>query len=161
MPFTPYHLGPGILFKGIFGSRFSFMVFGGTQVLMDIEPLIGIFRGWHILHGRTHTILGALLIGTVAGVIGKPISNLVLNWLRVTHYPLTWSSSFIAAYIGTFSHIFLDALMHSDISPWWPISSGNKLLGLVSPNTIHMSCVISGVLGAIVCAVVLKRRGAA
>ena len=39
MPFTPIHLGPGAALKAIGGRHFSFMVFGGSQVLMDIEPL--------------------------------------------------------------------------------------------------------------------------
>ena len=81
MPFTPIHLGTGSVFKVIGGKHFSFMVFGGAQVLMDIEPLIGILRGWDVLHGYTHTLLGALVIGTIAGIIGKPISAVVLKWL--------------------------------------------------------------------------------
>lgn len=36
MPFTPIHLGPGAACKAIGGRHFSFMVFGGAQVLMDI-----------------------------------------------------------------------------------------------------------------------------
>ena len=79
MPFTPIHLGPGLAFKAIGGRSFSFMVFGGAQVLMDIEPLVGILRGWPVLHGYTHTVLGALAIGTVAGIIGRPISDLALR----------------------------------------------------------------------------------
>ena len=49
MPFTPFHLGPGAVFKAIGGRHFSFMVFGGAQVLMDIEPLVGILRGSVVL----------------------------------------------------------------------------------------------------------------
>ncbi len=78
MPFTPFHLGPGAAFKAVGGKHFSFMVFGGAQVLMDIEPLVAIVQGWPILHGVTHTILGALVIGLVAGAIGRPISEFVL-----------------------------------------------------------------------------------
>ena len=40
MPFTPIHLGPGAACKAIGGRHFRFMVFGGAQVLMDIEPLL-------------------------------------------------------------------------------------------------------------------------
>ena len=49
MPFAPLHLGPGAAFKAIGGKHFSFMVFGGAQVLMDIEPLIGIVQRWTVL----------------------------------------------------------------------------------------------------------------
>ena len=77
MPFTPFHLGPGAAFKTVGGKHFSFLVFGGAQVLMDIEPLVGIVRGWPILHGVTHNLLGALIIGLVAGAIGRPVGESV------------------------------------------------------------------------------------
>ena len=65
MPFTPIHLGPGAACKAIGDRHFSFMVFGGAQVLMDIEPLLGIIQGWDVLHGYSHTLAGALVIGFV------------------------------------------------------------------------------------------------
>jgi len=161
MPFTPVHPGPGLLFKAIGGRHFSFMVFGGAQVLMDIEPLIGIVHGWEVLHGYTHTVPGALLIGAIAGFIGRPVSSFVLKWRRIPHYPFTWLASFLGAYVGTFSHVLLDAIMHADMSLCWPIASGNKLLGIVSIEALHLACAIAAVIGAIACAVYFKTRGRA
>ena len=120
MPFTPFHLGPGAVFKAIGGNRFSFMVFGGSQVLIDIEPGVRILLGASILHGPSHTIAGAFLIGIVAALIGKPISEFALRLLRIPHIGITWTASVTGAFIGTFSHIFFDAIMHSDMSPWSP-----------------------------------------
>ncbi len=161
MPFTPFHLGPGAIFKAVGGCHFSFMVFGGSQVLMDIEPLIGILAHRPVLHGPTHTLLGALVISTVAGTIGKPISAAVLRWLSIPHYPLTWAASFAGAYVGTFTHLLFDAIMHSDMSPWWPIAGGNPLLGAISIGTLHVACVCAGLLGAGVIAVRYKMQGRA
>lgn len=159
MPFTPIHLGPGLVFKAIGGRRFSFMVFGGSQVLMDMEPLLGILRGWPVLHGYTHTVAGALAIGTVAGFIGRPISEFALRLLRIAHPPFTWSASFIGAYLGTFSHIALDAIMHADMTPFWPLLAGNPWLGAVSIETLHLACFVSGGLGlALVGGQALVRR---
>ena len=45
MPFTPFHLGPGAVFKVVGGDRFSFMVFGGSQVLIDLEPALRLMTG--------------------------------------------------------------------------------------------------------------------
>ena len=120
MPFTPFHLGPGAAFKAIGGSRFSFMVFGGSQVLMDIEPLVGIIGGRVVLHGPSHTVLGALVIGVVAGAVGRPATEIALKWLKIGHAPLTWTVSFVSAFVGTFSHVALDAVMHKDMAPLWP-----------------------------------------
>lgn len=147
MPFTPIHLGPGLVFKAIGGRRFSFMVFGGSQVLMDIEPLLGILRGWPVLHGYTHTLAGALAIGTIAGIIGRPVSEFVLRRLRIAHAPFSWGASFAGAYVGTFSHIALDAIMHADMTPFWPLRSGNAWLGAVSIETLHLLCFASAGLG--------------
>ncbi len=45
MPITPLHLGIGCCCKAIGQQRFSMMIFAGTQVLMDIEPLLGLIYG--------------------------------------------------------------------------------------------------------------------
>jgi len=148
MPFTPVHLGPGLAFKAIGGRHFSFMVFGGSQVLMDLEPLMGLIQNKAILHGYTHTVLGALCIGLVAGSIGRPVSAFVLALLHIKPHPFTWAASFSGAFIGTYSHIGLDAVMHSDMNPWWPIIQGNGLLGVISVGWLHMLCLALGVLGA-------------
>lgn len=139
MPFTPLHLGPGLLLKAALGRRLSFMVFGGSQVLMDIEPLVGLLRGWPVLHGYTHTLPGALVIGTVAGLVGRPISERALRLLRIGHPPFTWAASFLAAYLGTFSHVALDAVMHADITPFWPLLEGNPWRGAISMEALHLA----------------------
>lgn len=149
MPFTPFHLGPGATFKAIGGRHFSFMVFGGSQVLMDIEPLLGILRGSPVLHGYTHTVLGALVIGIVAALIGKPISAYALALFRIPHAPFTWLAAFSGALAGTFSHIVFDAVMHSDMRPWWPFSEANGLLHIVSVERLHAVCIALGLLGAL------------
>jgi hypothetical protein len=152
MPFTPFHLGPGLAFKAVGGRRFSFMVFGGSQALMDVEPLVGIIQGWPILHGVTHTIVGALVIGLVAGAIGRPISEFALRLLHIPHHPITWPVSYLSGFLGTYSHIGLDAVMHRDMDPLRPLAAGNPLLGLMSIEGLHVLCLAAGLLGLLVIA---------
>ena len=45
MPFTPFHMGPGIFIKALLQGSFSLMVFGWTQVIMDIQPLVVLISG--------------------------------------------------------------------------------------------------------------------
>ena len=161
MPFTPIHLGPGAACKAIGGRHFSFMVFGGAQVLMDIEPLLGIIQGRDVLHGYSHTLVGALLIGLLAALIGRPISAWVLKALKVEHYPLTWLAACTGAFIGTFSHIGLDALMHSDMNPWWPLADGNAWRGFISIDQLHLLCLGLGVFGALLVVGKYRRYGRA
>jgi len=149
MPFTPFHLGPGALFKGIGGENFSFMVFGGSQVLIDIEPGYRMITGDGILHGPSHTVAGALAIGAVATVAGKPISEFVLRYLKYPCPTITWSASAWGAFIGTTSHLALDAIMHADMAPWAPLTASNGLLGTISVSALHGLCLITGIAGAV------------
>ncbi|MDQ1816144.1 hypothetical protein RBA41_22865 [Massilia sp. CCM 9210] len=159
MPFTPFHLGPGAAMKAVGGRHFSFMVFGGAQVLIDIEPLVGLIQGADILHGPTHTLAGALLIGGVAALTGKPVSEFVLRHLNIPHQRISWLASCTGAFLGTLSHIVLDAIMHSDMHPWRPLSDANPLLDLVSLGTLHLACLLGVVLwGALEAARQLRRR---
>lgn len=153
MPFTLFHLGPGLAFKAVGGRHFSFMVFGGSQVLMDIEPLVGIIQGRPILHGITHTVAGALVIGLVSGAIGRPIAELALGLMRIRHRPITWAVAFASGLIGTYSHIGLDAIMHHDMTPLWPLATGNGMLRSMSLGQLHMLCLEAGILGGLVIAV--------
>ena len=149
MPFTPFHLGPGAVFKAVGGDRFSFMVFGGSQVLIDLEPAVRMMIGSVILHGFTHTLIGALVIGTLAGAIGKPISERVLYEMNIPCHGFTWTMSFVSAYIGTFSHVLLDAVMHWDLMLLYPFSLSKPLLGLISVDWLHVLCIGCGGLGLI------------
>lgn len=149
MPFTPFHLGPGALFKGVGGDRFSFMVFGGSQVLMDIEPGYRMIVQDSIIHGPSHTLAGAAVIGLIATLSGKPISEFVLRLLRYARPTMSWSAAATGALAGTFSHIFFDAIMHSDMMPWAPLSDSNRILGLISVGSLHIMCVFLGVIGAV------------
>lgn len=151
MPFTPVHMGPGILIKAALQSSFSLMVFGWTQIVMDIQPLLVMITGDGHLHGFTHTYLGAILIAVISALTGKYLSELGLRILRIT--PATglhirWWVVFLSAFIGSFSHVLLDSIMHSDVQPFYPVSLWNPLHGFVSIETLHKFCLYSGLLGA-------------
>ncbi|WP_223164586.1 metal-dependent hydrolase [Massilia rubra] len=150
MPFTPFHLGPGAAMKAIGGRHFSFMVFGGAQVLMDLEPLVRLIAGSSIVHGPTHSVPGALLVGAVAALTGKPVSEFVLRLVRAPDQSISWFASCMGAFLGTFSHVVLDAIMHSDTEPWWPLSSANPFLGLVSVRALHLACLLGVALWLVV-----------
>ena len=147
MPFTPFHMGPGLRVKGLARRRFSLVVFGVSQVAMDVEPLVRILRRDEVVHGLTHTFAGATLLGIAAAVIGRPVAALLLG--AQAGRP-TWPVAFASALVGTISHVALDGLMHRDMRPLVPWSDRNPLLGLVPVGDLHAACVLSGVLGAAV-----------
>ena len=149
MPFTPFHLGPGALFKGVGGERFSFMVFGGSQVLIDLEPAYRMSVGDPILHGPSHTLAGALVIGIIATLIGKPISEVALRLINYPRPKMNWIAAANGAFCVTFSHLFFDAIVHADMMPWASISDSNGLLFSLSVSELHLLCIGLGIVGAL------------
>ena len=55
----------------------------------------------------------------------------------------------MSVFVGTYSHVVLDSIMHSDMGPLFPLSASNQLLGVVSGSALHKLCVYSGLLGAV------------
>lgn len=144
-------MGPGLLLKAILQGSFSLMVFGWTQVVMDIQPLIVMITGEGHLHGFSHTYVGATLIAIFSALTGKYLSELGLWILRIRetrHSNIAWSVVFISAFIGSFSHVLLDSIMHSDVQPFYPFNLDNPMLKLISINALHKLCLYSGLLGA-------------
>jgi len=149
MPFTPFHMGPGLVVKAIMRRRFSLMVFGWSQVAIDLQPLVAIVTGRGELHGLSHTAIGATLIGLACGMTGRPLGELGLRVLRRRPYlPVTWRASFTSAFIGTYSHVLIDGIMHADITPLAPLTLRNPLHGLISIEALHAWCVISAIVGS-------------
>lgn len=157
MPFTPFHMGPAALFKLAGINYFSFTVFGYSQILMDLEPLFRMIRKDDVIHGHSHTYLGALIIGIIASLSGKYIceSGLV-TWnalfkLQIFKVPtkISWRVVFFSAHIGTISHVLLDSIMHIDMKPLWPFSDSNGLLYWLSTSHLHMQCLLTGLIGGV------------
>jgi len=172
MPFTPFHMGPGLAVKALSGRYFSLMVFGFSQIAIDIEPLVHIIRGDAVIHGFTHTYLGATVIGVISAVVGRPVCQFLLNhwtpdpyspflnWLRGPKL-ISWPAAITGAFVGTYSHVFLDGIMHSDMQPFAPLSDANPLLHVISAGGLHLLCVLSGGLGALLMFAVFLMRGGA
>jgi membrane-bound metal-dependent hydrolase YbcI (DUF457 family) len=152
MPFTPFHMGPGILVKATLRGSFSLMVFGFAQILMDIQPLIVLLTGKGHLHGFSHTYVGASIIAVLAALSGKYLSEFGLIILGIAKksnpIKISWMVSFISAFIGAFSHVILDSMMHTDVEPFSPFNSSNNLLGIISIAELHKFCLYSGLIGA-------------
>ena len=153
MPFTPFHMGPGILLKAILQSSFSLMVFGWTQIVMDLQPLVVLLTGEGHLHGFSHTYIGATLIAIFSSVTGKYLSEIGLSILGIPKFKaikISWLVCFLSSFIGSFSHVLLDSIMHSDLEPFYPVTNHNAFLGMVSVQYLHKLCIYTGLLGGAV-----------
>src|SRR5271154_6679575 len=131
-------MGPGCAVKAVAGPSFSLTVFGFAQVAMDVQPLVHLLRGEGILHGISHTYFGGTLIALFSVLLGRPLCQMFLNfwkphaedvlmtWLRGP--PVTgWPAAFSGAFLGTYSHVFIDSMIHSDVQPFAPFAQGNPM----------------------------------
>jgi membrane-bound metal-dependent hydrolase YbcI (DUF457 family) len=153
MPVTPFHFGPGAAFHSAAPKQVSFLAFCAANILIDVEPLYFMLTQQFPLHRFFHTYVGAsiILLSVFALFLGMlklaavvPLPN-VFDWKQ-----LTIRSVIIGAALGSYSHIVLDSVMHSDIRPFSPLSEANPLLGAVSLSALHWSCLAAGALGLIV-----------
>lgn len=145
-------MGPGIVVKALLQGSFSLMVFGWAQIVMDIQPLIVLITGEGHLHGFSHTFVGASLLAVFSALTGKYLSEVGLYLFEMNkdwQVKIAWWVAFLSAFIGTFSHVFLDSIMHADVEPVYPFSKSNELLGLISPVKLEEFCIYSGLVGGV------------
>ena len=63
MPFTPYHLGPGLFVGLLFLSFIDFPTFLIASVIVDVEPFLVLTLNLNYpLHGFFHSFLGGTLV---------------------------------------------------------------------------------------------------
>jgi membrane-bound metal-dependent hydrolase YbcI (DUF457 family) len=159
LPFTPFHMGAALIVKPGLDRRFSVITFGMAQIAMDIEPGLRMLTGAEVLHGPTHTFLGALIIAYLVTLTAPSVcARLLRRWNKeVIHHKLPWlvqresvskTAVVIGALFGTLSHVVLDSLIHHDIQPLLPFSPANPFADLVTHDAVYQLCAIAGVAGA-------------
>ena len=165
MPVTPLHLGPGAAIKAVFGKHLSFTVFTFTQAVIDLESATRFLREDEVLHGISHTYLGATVVGFVGLFIGKPVCEFCLKlwnsklskrqqrWLYIPP-SISWVAAITGAFIGVYSHVLLDSIMHADMRPFWPLSAKNGLFYVIRIDELHTVCLALGLFGATVILIV-------
>ena len=161
MPFTPFHIVAGASIKSVAPKQFSWSIFTLTNIVMDFEPLYYFLTIGELAHRFFHTIIGASIIAVISVIAGKPICEMCLKiwnnglakddikWLG-TGLKISYSSAWLGALIGVYSHLLLDCLMHSDIHPLSPFIEANYLLEAVSLETLHAICWSSLGLGVVI-----------
>lgn len=158
MPVTPYHFGLGAALKAAIPRSFSFMVFCLAQIITDCETAYYMVRGEYPLHRGLHTYLGATWVALFCIAVGRPLCQFALrlwgDWRSAPfkrYFPaantISWLAAVTGAFIGTYSHVFLDSIMHRDVRPFSPFSSQNPFYLLVSLATLHLFCFLLGVWG--------------
>ncbi len=146
MPFTPYHFGPGSLVKVIAPTWFCLRVFILTQVLIDCETAWNLIQGHDRLHTFLHSFVGSNVAIILAIILTRAYSRYAINSLpkkilgdRLFRPPAV-RETIVGATIGGWSHVALDAIMHSDMQPFWPLTEYNAYLRIISVESLHLLC---------------------
>lgn len=160
MPITPFHFGPGLLFKAYAPARISWLTFALANMLIDLEPVVWFLLTGDPAHRHLHSYLGAAAVAAVSIWPGRVLAEYWLHWWNrqlnpaqarwlgtSTQVPL--SAAIAGAVLGSFSHILLDSFMHADMLPFWPWAAGNGLLYQVSVDHLHLLCAGAGLWGAL------------
>jgi membrane-bound metal-dependent hydrolase YbcI (DUF457 family) len=115
------------------------------------------------LHGPLHTYLGAFVLALV--LAGSVL--LFSRWFpsvaqRVSSRPESVAAVSIASVTGTWLHVTLDAVLYSEMQPFYPLA-GNPWYGLTSYFVVYGSCALAFLIGVSVTglSVVWKRWGTA
>ncbi len=142
-------MGAALIVKPALKYRFSVITFGIAQVVMDVEPGIRMWTNSDMLHGPTHTILGALIMAFLVILIAPSICNYLLTkWNKEVFYysqpwlvhsqPVPKTAVTIGAFFGTLSHVVLDSLIHPDIRPLSPFSQANPFMDLITHDGVYL-----------------------
>jgi len=157
MPFTPFHLGPGLVLGLLLFSWLHLPTFLMANMIPDIEPFYVILSGGGAHHGFFHSFAGAGILAVLLGA-----AMLLLDpWVKRAAKPLgleqkaTKRSVFAAAFFGVFLHVAIDSILYTDMHPFWPADANPFFVGGPAFTAVY---VVTGVLFLLGSAILLGKR---
>jgi len=145
-------MGPGMAVKAIAQDKFSLIIFGWAQILVDLQPLVVVLTHEGQTHGVTHTFVGGAVLGVAAAASGKPMAEVLLNLFRKKEKPrlrISWKTAWWSGLVGGLSHVLLDGLIYPDMSLFWPFVKGTSL-DIFTSRGMTAFCIFSGLAGLLV-----------
>jgi len=170
LPITPFHFGPGALVKVIAPKHFSWSIFALSNVLIDLEPVTLFLLIGDPAHPWLHTLPGAIAVAAIAATLGRKPCEIALRWWNrrlssgwqtrwlTVDPPISKTTAWVSALVGTLSHIALDSIMHVDVEALWPFVTGNRVQGVIPLGALHGACIGAALL-ALAIWIVAKRTG--
>jgi hypothetical protein len=150
MPLPYHHLAAGLGLHALAPRQVSFLAFSVANIAIDLETVFNLATGGYPVHAEAHTYLGGLaLAGAMAGLsaAARRVHRLpdFFGWKTLAPRQV-----FSGAFIGAWSHVLLDSMMHTDIRPLAPFSSENVLQRILSNQTLHGICFAAGLCGLLI-----------
>lgn len=155
VPFTPFHLGPALLFGLAFSSTFDLLTLLIASVIPDVEPFcILLFDLSWPSHGFFHSYVGSSILAVLVAVVVYLFRGILTNVML--KFQVSQKSFFkkilFTSFVGVYSHVFLDSLLYRQMNPLYPLQ-GNAFIGIMPTYITYMAvygfCSISFILGII------------
>jgi membrane-bound metal-dependent hydrolase YbcI (DUF457 family) len=162
MPFTPYHLGPGLFVGLLFLSFIDFPTFLVASVIVDLEPFLVLALNLNYpLHGFFHSFLGGTLVAVPLALVMYRIRgnfSSLLSFFKLEQ-KMSFKRVLAAALSGIYIHILLDSRGYTDIQPFYP-SAVNPFLasGPLAGLDSAFFCVWSFIGAAVIYVIILGLR---
>jgi len=156
VPFTPFHLGPALLFGLALSVAFDFPTLLLASVILDVEPFYVMY--FHVsdypLHGFFHSYIGSSIFAVLVALAVYPLRS-VLNRIMAI-FRISQKSSFkkilFTSFFGVYSHVFLDSFLYDEMRPFYPLQ-GNPFIDLLVAygkySVVYGFCSVTALLGII------------
>ena len=150
MPFTPFHLGPGLLLGLLFFSVLHLPTFLLASVIVDAEPLYAIIACPSCAHhGFWHSFLGgtiaAVFLGTAMVLLDRRVRR-IMALFRLGQ-KATKKTVFLAAFSGVYLHLLLDSLLYPDMKPFYPLGANPFYIGNPAFVPVYALCALLFIAG--------------
>ena len=165
MPFTPFHLGPALLFGLALSAVFDLPTLLLASVIPDVEPFCVMY--FHVqgypLHGFFHSYLGASILAIAIALLIYPLRDWVNRIMSI--FRVSQKSSFrkilFTSFVGVYSHVFLDSFLYGEMMPFYPLEVNPfYTLFVAYPvyTIIYGFCTVTGLFGIVLYAYLIGKR---
>lgn len=113
MPFTAFHIGPGLLAKGVAPRAQSLVFFAACNVAFDIEPGVRMWLGHDELHTYTHNPVSFTLIVIACARLWDRLQR--TGWGQRRMPQLSRKQYAWTGVWAVVSHLVLDAMFHVNL----------------------------------------------
>ncbi|MHA1240988.1 MAG: hypothetical protein ACTSQU_09350 [Promethearchaeota archaeon] len=152
MPFTPFHLGPGLFISLIFLSFIDIPTFLIASVIIDVEPFVVlIFHLNYPLHGFFHSFLGGFIVAVLLSMIMTKIRRYftpLLTFFKIEQ-AISFKKILFSSICAIFLHILLDSPIYLDIRPFFPLEINPFYRSTIWPGLIEYIICVWCFIGAI------------